>query len=242
MVSAISFYFFYYSFFGRSPTMNEYLKAQSKTNESIINLHFSEDELARFSKSDYRWAENSPGIFRQREVKKGEVYQFEFGKNYCPEMSYEHRGLVIGVRNKLLLVLPIFSYLPDKHTDVYHPIDCPDSKSDLYLLRKQDYGFIEHDSVLKLNDLRTVSVNRILYQHKGRIMPSSEEYKNIELLTFHKLFPSLYHDYQATLGNNKALSNQLNSEHERMESLEAELLHLKEMAASSDNSEQSDTF
>ena len=86
--------------------MNEYLKAQNKTNESIINLHFSEDELARFSKSDYRWAEN----------------------------------------------------------------------------------------------------------------------------------------YQATLENNKALSNQLNSEHERMESLEAELLHLKEMAASSDNSEQSDTF
>lgn len=48
-------------------------------------------------------------------------------------MSYEHRGLVIGVKQKLLYVLPIFSYDPLKHPDVYHPIDHPDSKSDMFL-------------------------------------------------------------------------------------------------------------
>lgn len=77
-------------------------------------------------------------------------------------MSYEHRGLVIGVNKRLLYVLPIFSYDPKKHSDVYHPQDNPKSKSDLYLLKSSDYSFIQHDSVLKLNDIRTMSINRIL--------------------------------------------------------------------------------
>lgn len=90
--------------------MNEYLKAQMKTNSAIINSSFSLDELHRFSKSDYRWADNRSKNFQLYKVKKGEIYQFEFGKNFIPEMSYEHRGLVIGINKKLLYVLPIFSY------------------------------------------------------------------------------------------------------------------------------------
>lgn len=91
--------------------MNEYLKAQNKTNEIIICNNFTSNELDRFSVSDFRWADNRTRQFRHRQVKKGEIYQFEFGKNYKPEMSYEHRGLVIGVKQKLLYVLPIFLML-----------------------------------------------------------------------------------------------------------------------------------
>ena len=108
--------------------MKEYLKAQSKTNEIIVGNSIGSDELDRFSKSNFRWADNRKKAFRQRPVKKGEIYQFEFGKNYIPEMSYEHRGLIIGVRQKLLYVLPIFSYDPAKHIDVYHPADFPASQ------------------------------------------------------------------------------------------------------------------
>lgn len=93
--------------------MKEYLKAQSKTNETVLGNAFNPDELDRFSKSDFRWADNRRKHFQKRDVKKGEIYQFEFGKNYIPEMSYEHRGLVIGVRQNLLYVLPIFSYHPN---------------------------------------------------------------------------------------------------------------------------------
>ena len=116
--------------------MKEYLKAQNRTNKTILENVYSSDELDRFSKSDYRWADNRDKPFRHKGVKKGEIYQFEFGKNYIPEMSYEHRGLVIGVKQKLLYVLPIFSYDPYKHPDVYHPIDHPNSKSDIFLLKK----------------------------------------------------------------------------------------------------------
>lgn len=114
--------------------MSKYLKAQNKTNEIIIANNFTSNELDRFSASDFRWADNRTKQFQHRQVKKGEIYQFEFGKNYKPEMSYEHRGLVIGVKQKLLYVLPIFSYDSNKHPDVYHPIDNPASKSDLFLV------------------------------------------------------------------------------------------------------------
>ena len=174
--------------------MNEYLKAQSKTNETIVTGIFNTDELDRFSKSDFRWADNRNKQFQFRTVKKGEIYQFEFGKNYVPEMSYEHRGLVTGVNKKLLYVLPIFSYSPAKHSDVYHPVDHPESKSDLFLLKNQDFSFLTHDSVLKLNDIRTVSINRILYQHTGRINPNSDTYKQIESLVLQKYFPEVYRE------------------------------------------------
>ena len=88
--------------------MQEYLKAQNKTNKIIVGNSVTPDELDRFSKSDFRWADTRKKSFQHKSVKKGEIYQFEFGKNFIPEMSYEHRGLVIGVKQKLLYVLPIF--------------------------------------------------------------------------------------------------------------------------------------
>ncbi len=175
--------------------MKEYLKAQNKTTDVILSNGFSTDEIDRFSKADYRWADSRLKQYRYRTVKKGEIYQFEFGKNFQPEMSYEHRGLVIGVKQKLLYVLPIFSYNPVKHPDVYHPIDFPNSKSDLYLLKNSDFSFISHDSVLKLNDIRTLSVNRILYQQHGVIPLSSDTYKKIEELVLRKYFPSFMYEY-----------------------------------------------
>lgn len=189
--------------------MNEYLKAQNQTNSTVISNIFTNDELERFSKSDYRWAASKSKRYRQRTVKKGEIYQIEFGKNYQPEMSYEHRGLVIGVKKKLLYVLPIFSYNPAKHTDVYHPIDFPHSKSDMYLLKNMEYSFINHDSVLKLNDIRTVSVNRILYQHPGIISPTSTTYKNIEKLVIQKYFPEFMYNYLQMQQKLTALKNSL---------------------------------
>lgn len=185
------------------------------------------DELDRFSKSDFRWADNKAKPFRQRSVKKGEIYQFEFGKNYIPEMSYEHRGLVIGVKQKLLYVLPIFSYDPIKHTDVYHPFDFPTSKSDMFLLKSCDFSFISHDSVLKLNDIRTVSINRILYQHDGRIDPSSVTYKEIESLVLKKYFPGFLREYEQCIIDTKLLNEQISTLTEDKLFLEKENYHLR---------------
>lgn len=206
--------------------MNEYLKAQGKTNETIISGSFNIDELNRFSKSDFRWADNRKKQFQFRTVKKGEIYQFEFGKNYVPEMSYEHRVLVIGVKKKLLYVLPIFSYSPTKHPDVYNPDTSPDSKSDLFLLKSQDFSFLTHDSVLKLNDIRTVSINRILYQHTGRIDINSDTYKQIESLVLKKYFPEIYHKIEQKEIAITALIEENKELKEDLESLKDKLSHL----------------
>lgn len=207
--------------------MNEYPKAQNKANKAIISGIFSSDELDRFSKSDYRWVNNRTAPFRHRAVKKGEIYQFEFGKNFIPEISYEHRGLVLGVKQKLLYVLPIFSYDPHKYPDVYHPINYPNSKNDLYLLINSEFSFINHDSVLKLNDIRTVSVNRILYQQSGRIPPSSDTYKQIEKLVIQKYFPSFYHDFVQNNQDITSLNKQLEKAKENQDILKAEIEKLK---------------
>ena len=201
------------------------------------------DELDRFSKSDFRWADNRKKPFRQRAVKKGEIYQFEFGKNFIPEMSYEHRGLVIGVKQKLLYVLPIFSYDPAKHTDVYHPVDFPASKSDMFLLKSSEFSFISHDSVLKLNDIRTVSINRILYQQSGRIDPVSDTYKEIETLVLRKYFPSVLRDYEQNNKTIESLNEQVSTLTEEKETLQTENNQLKAEIESlrsqlNDNSEE----
>ncbi len=207
--------------------MKEYLKAQNKTNEIIVGNMIKPDELGRLSRSDSRWADNRKKSFQHRTIKKGEIYQFEFGKNYIPEMSYEHRGLVIGVKQKLLYVLPIFSYDLKKHTDVYHPVDFPSSKSDMFLLKSSDFSFISHDSVLKLNDIRTVSINRILYQQDGRIDPASDTYKQIESLALIKYFPGFFHDYEQDKKSIESLNDQIAALADDKKNLEQENEKLK---------------
>ena len=208
--------------------MKEYLKAQLKTNDAIISNSFTTNELERFSKADYRWALNRSTPYRFNSVKRGEIYQFEFGKNFQPEMSYEHRGLIIGVKQKLLYVLPIFSYNPSKHPDVYHPIDFPNSKSDLFLLKSNDFSFVNHDSVLKLNDIRTVSVKRILYQHKGAIPISSDTYKSIEELVLQKYFPTFMYNYKKLMQKLSDSESSLDEAQKSLKELSSENQNLKQ--------------
>ncbi len=202
--------------------MIEYIKAQKEANEAVINNAFTLDELHRFSKSDSRWISNKGKSYQTRKIKKGEVYQFEFGKNYAPEMSYEHRGLVIGVKKKLLYVLPIYSYDPKKHTNVYHPVDFPNSKGDLYLLKNSEFSWINHDSILKLNDIRSVSINRIQYKHSGNIDPTTDTYKNIETLVLKKYFAEFHHDFETDKKTIETLKEDNKKLTEQVEELKSE--------------------
>lgn len=146
-------------------------------------------------------------------------------------MSYEHRGLVIGVKQKLLYVLPIFSYDPAKHPDVYHPTDNPASKSDMFLLKASEFSFISHDSVLKLNDIRTVSVNRIRYQQNGMIAPVSDTYKQIEQLVLQKYFPSFYYGYSQLQQKAVSLEEQQKENDAALKKLTSENEELKRQIA-----------
>lgn len=137
-------------------------------------------------------------------------------------MSYEHRGLVIGISGKLLYVLPICSYnsLKNEHTSAYHPVDNPNTKSNYYLLKQSEHPFLTHNSVLKLNDIRTVSIARIKYkQNNGYLDPHSNTYKEIEKIVFSKYFYKYSYDYNQLIEEN----NKLNGELVKLKALNLEL-------------------
>lgn len=108
-------------------------------------------------------------IFSQaHRIKKrcfGGRFSHAYIMNYRPPNSVFKYG---GICLCWLLTAPPLRMLCSEHQkpNVYHPIDNPNSRSDLYLLKNSECPFIQHDSVLKLNDLRTLSVNRILYKQK----------------------------------------------------------------------------
>ncbi len=216
--------------------MKEYLKSVSITNEVIINNKINQDEIERFSKSDFRWANNrNTRFFKGQNVKKGEIYQFEFGKNFVPEMSYEHRGLVIGVNDKLLYVLPIFSYDPKHDSKIYDSTN--NIKGDLYRLNQSSHPFLKHDSLLKLNDIRTISVNRILYrQQAGKIDINSTEFLEIQNLVFNKYFPTIAYEYNSNTEDlknfieiNKKLSDENILLKEKIKELESKIENADEI-------------
>ena len=109
---------------------------------------------------------------------------------------------------KLLYVLPICSY-SDKYKDakIYHEKDCP--HGDYMLLKAEDYDFIDHDSVLKINDLRAVSVRRIKYSQKGGFDINSDVYKLIERLVFEKIFPNYSHELNKQISEIQDLKKQV---------------------------------
>ena len=170
--------------------MEKYIKSITAMNDLTISMS-NRQEVERYAESDCFWAANKQRPLPNRTPKKGYVYQFEFGKNFIPEMSYEHRGLVIGVSGKLLYVLPICTWnssIPE-HVAAYHPIDNPASKSNYFLLKQTEFPFLTRDSVLKLNDIRTVSMARIKYrQRNGWMDPNSQTYRTIEELVLKKYF------------------------------------------------------
>lgn len=194
--------------------MKRYIKSINALNDLTLTMK-SSDEIERYAESDIFWAASKKKSMPRRVVKKGEIYQFEFGKNFAPEMSYEHRGLIIGSSGNLLYVLPIYSYsenVPD-HRNAIHLVDNPAGKSNLFLLKACEFSFLTHDSVLKLSDLRSVSIARIKYHQKnGYIPPDSDTYKAIEQYAFSRHFPTYSYKFRQLEAQNIALKEELEKE------------------------------
>jgi hypothetical protein len=119
--------------------------------------------------------------------------------------------------------------------DVYHSIENPTSKSDLFLLKNSEFSFISHDSVLKLNDIRTVSINRILYQQNGIISPESNTYRLIEQLVLKKYFPSFCHEYEQLQQKVSFIEEQRAKAIEEIDKLSKQLEEIKKVTANDNN-------
>lgn len=207
--------------------MKKYIESLSKLNDLTISTSVTDEEINRYSESDIFWAKHKTGFTSKHIVRKGEIYQFEFGKNYVPEMSYEHRGLVIGISQKLLYVLPIYSYKTSSHKNPpLHIIDNPTGNSDFYLLKKSEFSFLRRDSIVKLNDIRTVSDARIKYSHNTSIPPNSDTYKFIEDSVFKRYFPSISFNYDKLKLNYENIVKQSEADRELMKNLQQQIIDL----------------
>lgn len=104
-------------------------------------------------------------------------------------------------------------------------------------MKNGEFQWINHDSILKLNDIRTVSVNRILYQHKGTIDPTSDTYKGIEALVLKKYFAEFFFEFEndkksieLLKKDNAKLEEDKKTLQEEIEKLKAELEEKKKQS------------
>lgn len=148
------------------------------------NDNYTEKELNQINGAISKWTSSKKSSTIPK-FKKGDVYRIEFGLAYEPELAYEHRGIIVGKRNNLYYVLPITTYNPRKHIHVYHPNDFPNGAKEYYLLKQSEHpNLLDHDSVVKCYDLKTVSYKRFIRKVGYIALPYVQEvircaYKNI---------------------------------------------------------------
>ncbi len=87
-------------------------------------------------------------------------------------------------------------------------------------MKSSKYSFIKHDSVLKLNDIRTISSQRLLYTHQGNIPVSSETYQKIQELVITKYFPTFLYETRRKLED---MNNQISEKNREIEKLKKQL-------------------
>ncbi len=98
------------------------------------------------------------------------------------------------------------------------------------MLKGSEYTFLTHDSVLKLNDIRTVSVARIKYKlEHGFIDPVSDTYKAIENLVFKKYFYDYSFNFDRLSEENKKLAEKLSDADNKIEAIEKQIAAMKSM-------------
>ena len=109
------------------------------------------------------WRERHIGFNYRVKPKAGDFYWIEYGNNLDPEMSYEHIGLIIKVKNNLLHTIPITTPKNTNkfHQNAFHSMDNPSGNTLFLKLNKVDFPFLKHDSVAKVSEIKSVSKKRL---------------------------------------------------------------------------------
>lgn len=113
------------------------------------------NEVALFVNSMNHWITNKK-YSANKKYRPGTVIEYECGLNYQDELSYRHTGLVIEEFDKKVVVIPSSS--------TQSLIDKSNEKEDglwYYVLVGKKEGF-NHNCVLLLNDMKTISKKRII--------------------------------------------------------------------------------
>lgn len=136
--------------------------------------------------NNWRCSYNNHKPIKKYKIKN--VYKIDFGLAYQPEMAFEHRGIVLGKKDNLYYVVPITTLNTGIHSDAYHPKDNLNGNQKYYLLKELEYEFLDHTSVVKCNDIKTVSYLRFK-KFLGTIR--DDIFEEILSVTFRNIFPTI---------------------------------------------------
>lgn len=79
-------------------------------------------------------------------------------------MSYKHLGILYKTDNKHVYAFPITTFNSNnlQIANAYHPISNTNGNKMYIRINAIDYSFLQHDSVIKTNELKMLSKKRIL--------------------------------------------------------------------------------
>jgi mRNA-degrading endonuclease toxin of MazEF toxin-antitoxin module len=116
--------------------------------------------------------------YSDKTYKRGDVLSIDFGaSNLGNEFSYTHLGIVINDYTDYSVIVPLTSFKEERLESKPE-----DQKNATMLLYKEDYNFLEDDSLVLIYQIRSISKNRIT-KYIGRV-DDSEFFDNI----FSKMF------------------------------------------------------
>lgn len=194
------------------------------------------NELALFINSINDWMKNKTQS-STRKVKVGDIIEIECGLNYSGEISYRHWCVVIESMDKTVLCIPTTSrkeYIEkssEKENGIWY-----------YKLVGTNEGF-NHDCVLMLNNIKSVSKKRLKTQH-GNILETEtgkeifkdskihilQHYFARECLEFEKNNDVLKNEIDDLKKANRELKNKINSLYRKINNLYEKLNHKKSKA------------
>ena len=198
--------------FSDSLVLSSYLKIVHKLIE--IGSKMSMVEMARFTNSIDHWIKNRPANKKSRHCSEGTIIEAEFGLTYKTETPYRHSALVIKEYPNKVIVIPSTSK-SDYWDNAFHPLSNPNGNKEYFRVTTTD-GF-DHNCVLVMNDLKTISKNRII-STCGRMDTLSEDciYKQIRKLLLNDIFSEEVNEYEDRIST---LKSNIQNNKEKIQSL-----------------------
>lgn len=116
-------------------------------------------EMAMLTDSINHWIIGRNEKKKSKKYLSGTIIEVEFGLSYKTETPYRHSAIVIKDLTNKVLVVPSTSK-QEFIKRAYHPIDNPNG--DIHFRKVDENDNFDHECVLTLNDMRTISKNRII--------------------------------------------------------------------------------
>ena len=121
-----------------------------------------------------------------KKIQNGSIYHINFGRTFHPELKSKHLGVIFNIKstNNMVLCLPLTSP-KEKH---FKTIEGYNNRNIFDLKYSHLYYIKETDSMILMEQFRTISKARIESQYKDPISKQKVILSNLEQLKLKQAF------------------------------------------------------